>query len=168
MTPPESTLKSGRRLKVRRHEIVVHTNPVGDSSHTCFVFLSDPFEERHELKVFRGGGATAEEAEASTIKEALAYLDHPAGRLVTTILAGRNTLTVAGRKVDIFCDILPDGSYQAFPFLYRPDGTRVVILRFHMEISITGDTPGNAIARCIDALESHFLEKSAPESRDVA
>ncbi|HXI02033.1 MAG TPA: hypothetical protein VNI57_02545 [Candidatus Saccharimonadales bacterium] len=162
-----STLRSGRRLRVRSHEVVVHTSPAGDSSHHCFVFLFDPFAERHELKVFRGTGATAEEAEETTLKEALAFLDHPAGKYVSTILAGRNTLTVAGRKVDIFCDHLPDGTYQAFPFLYRPDGTRVVILRFHLSEVIVGETPREAITRCIDRLEEHFLRRrSAAERAD--
>lgn len=161
-------LRSGRLLKVRRHEIVVHTSPTNGSRHLCFVFLSDPFADRHELKVFRGHGATVEEAESDTIKEALAYLDHQAGKGVSTILAGRNTLTVAGRRVDIFCDVLPDGSYQAFPFLYRPDGTRVVIMRFHMDEAITGDTPCSAIMSCIDALEQYFLERSPQRGSDVA
>ena len=153
---------------VRRHEILVHTNPVDASRHLCFVFLTDPFEEKHELKVFRGDGATAEEAEAKTLKEALAYLDRPAGRFVSSILAGRNTLTIAGRRVDVFCDHLPDGSYQAFPFLYRPDGTRVVILRFHMNEAITGETPGEAITRCIEALEDYFIERGPENGHDVA
>ncbi len=158
MTSPGSSLRPGRRLRIRRHEIVVHTSPLIESRHLCFVFLADPYAERHELKVFRGNGATVEEAEASTLKEALSYLDHPAGRHVSTILAGRNTLTVAGRKVDIFCDVLPDGTYQAFPFLYRPDGTRVVILRFHMDEAIVAESPGEAIRLCIERLEDHFLD----------
>jgi hypothetical protein len=166
MTTHASSLRPGRRLQIRRHEVVIHTSPQERSRHLCFVFLSDPYAERHELKVFRGNGATAEEAEASTLKEALSYLDHPAGKYVSTILAGRNTLTVAGRKVDIFCDHLPDGSYQAFPFLYRPDGTRVVILRFHMNEAIVGDTPGVAIKECIERLEEYFL--GGGEGRDAA
>ncbi len=168
MTTHASSLRPGRRLQVRRHEIVVHTSPLRESRHLCFVFLADPFAERHELKVFRGQGATAEEAESATLKEALSYLDHPAGRYVSTILAGRNTLTVAGRKVDIFCDHLPDGSYQAFPFLYRPDGTRVIILRFHMNEAIVGDTPGVAIKLCIDRLEDYFLGRDGDAGRDAA
>lgn len=168
MTELLSRLTTGRRLKVRSHEIVVHTSPVSEARTLCFVFLTDPFGHRHELKVFRGEGGSAEEAESATLKEALAYLDHPAGRFVSTILAGRNTLTVAGRRVDIFCDNLPDGRYQAFPFLYRPDGSRVVILRFHMDEAITGETPGEAIVRCISRLEEHFLQRNRAAGEEVA
>ena len=165
-TPPTSIIRSGRRLHIRSHEIVVHTSRVSEALHLCFVFVADPFAERHELKVFRGKGPSAEEAEAATIKKTLSYLDHPVGKSASTILAGRNTLHVAGRKVDIFCDHLPDGSYQAFPFLYRPDGSRVLILQFHMNEAIVGDTPAKAISLCIERLDDYFLSRNGTAGID--
>jgi hypothetical protein len=154
--PSPSTFTGGRRIHVRGHEIVVHTARMTSSKHLCFVFLTDPFDERHELRIFKGRGATPEAAETTTLKEALDYLDRPVGGGGSSILAGRSTLDIAGRKVDIFCDLVADGKYQAFPFLYRPDGTRVLILRFHLKESITGSTPAEAMLACIRRLEDHF------------
>ena len=153
-TPP---LSGGRTLQVRGHEIIVHTARVSDAKHLCFVFLTDPFDDRHELKIFKGLGATPDEAEDATLREALTYLDRPTFGAGSSILAGRSTLDVAGRKVDIFCDTIGDGLYQAFPFVYRSDGTRVLILRFHLEESITGPTPAQAMSECVRRLEEYFL-----------
>lgn len=165
---PEIPLSGGRRLQVRGHEIVVHTARVSDTRHLCFIFLLDPFDERRELKIFKGKGSSVEEAEDSTLKEALSYLDRPAGGNVTSILAGRSTLHISGRKVDIFCDTIGEGRWQAFPFLYRPDGSRVLILRFHLKESIVGGTPAEAMAVCIRRLEEHFLKGDPEPDEDEA
>jgi len=152
-------------LKVLGHEIVVHTQRLTPAQNICFVFLLDPYDEKHELKIFRGKGATVDEAENSTLREALSYLDSPTLGGYTSILAGKSTLNVAGRKVDIFCDLLPDGRYQAFPFLYRPDGSRVIIMRFHLAESITGPTAAEAFSACIRQLEDYFT--AGREERDT-
>jgi len=143
-------------MKVLGHEVVVHTQRLDPSQNVCYVFLLDPYDDHHELKIFHGKGATVDEAENATLSEALTYLDSPTVGGYSTILAGKSTLNVAGRKVDIFCDQLPDGRYQAFPFLYRPDGTRVIIMRFHLSESITGTTSAEAFSSCIHELEAYF------------
>jgi len=153
---PKSQLTGGRQIRVHGFEVVVHTARVSNGKHLCFVFVTDPFDERHELKIFKDYGPTPEEAEQAAIREALAYLDRPNVKGVASILAGRSTLTISGRKVDIFCDLIGEGRYQAFPFLYRPDGSRVLILKFHLEEAITGSTPAEAISLCIGRLESFF------------
>ena len=164
----ESPLRSGRLVRIHGHEIVVHTQRVSSAKHISFVFLSDPHDRKRELKIFRGKGATAEEAESSTLREALSYLDRPTDIGVSSILAARSTLHVQGRKVDVFCDPLPDGRFQAFPFLYRPDGRRVIIMRFHLGESITGNTTREAFSECVRRLEEYFSrgegaeEESAP------
>jgi len=156
-----ASLESGRRVYARGHEIVVHTQRIHDSRHVCFVFLADPYEASRELKIFRGIGATGGEAEQVTLREALAYLDRPTVGNPASIVVGRNTLDIAGRKVDIFCDLVGEELYQAFPFLYRPDGTRVIIIQFHLKEAVTGATPAEAINACIERLEEYFL-KTAP------
>jgi len=153
---PASALRGGRQIQLHGYEVIVHVERISGDRHLCFAFLTDPFDPRHELKIFKGRGSTAEGAEEATLRDTLAYLDGPRAEHVSSILAGRNTLDVAGRKVDIFCDIVADGVFQAFPFLYRPDGSRVLILRFHLEESITGATPAQAISECIRRLEDHF------------
>jgi hypothetical protein len=153
---PASSFSGGRQIRVRGFEVVIHSVRLAAGKHLCFVFLADPFDERRQLKIFKGRGPTLEEAEKVTLKEALAYLDRPSVEGVASILAGRSTLDIAGRKVDIFCDLAGEGIYQAFPFLYRPDGSRVLILRFHLEEAITGKTPGAAMSECIRRLEAFF------------
>lgn len=143
-------------IQVHGHEIVVHTQKIAEDRHLCFVFLTDPHNERHELRIFRGRAETGEKAEEATLKAALDYLDRPTPGSADTIMAGRSTLHVAGRKVDVFCDLLPDGRYQAFPFLYRPDGKRVIIMRFHLGESITGRTSAEAFSECVRRLEAYF------------
>jgi hypothetical protein len=157
-------LRSGRTLRVHGHEIVVHTEQRESDCCVCFVFLVDPFDEPHELKIFKGQGKSIDEAESSTLDVALDYLDHPTSTPVSTIFPGRGTLNVAGRKVDIFCEELPDGRHQAFPFLYRPDGSRVIIMQFHLAEAITGKTSAEAYTACIVALEKYF-ESGAEEER---
>ena len=153
---PASSFTGGRQIKVRGFEVVIHTARVSAERHLCFVFLADPYDDRRQLKIFKGRGVSCEEAEKVTLKDALDYLDRPTLTGPASILAGRSTLDIAGRKVDIFCDLVGDGMYQAFPFLYRPDGSRVLILRFHLEEAITGDTPGVAMSECIRRLEALF------------
>ena len=160
---PGSPLGGGRQFKVHGFEVVVHTTRVLAERSLCFVFLTDPFDERREVRIFRGRGATSEEAEQATLREALAYLDVPNTRDNVSILTGRSTLNIAGRKVDIFCDLAGGGKYQAFPFIYLPDGSRVLILRFHLDEAITGATPGEAISACIVRLEA-FFERDTSET----
>lgn len=159
-------LQAGRSFKVLGHEIVVHTQRLTPAQNVCFVFLLDPYDDRHELKIFRGKGATVDEAENSTLREALSYLDTPTLAGYSRILAGKSTLNVAGRKVDIFCDKLPDGRFQAFPFLYRPDGRRVIIMRFHLAQSITGGTSAEAFGACIRELEDYFAAGRTDEENE--
>jgi len=158
---PGSPLGGGRQFKVHGFEVVVHTTWVSAERCLCFVFLTDPFDERREVRIFRGRGATSEEAEQATLRDALAYLDRPNTAGTVSILAGRSTLNIAGRKVDIFCDLAAEGKYQAFPFIYLPDGSRVLILRFHLDEAITGPTPGDAISACIVRLEEFFGRESS-------
>lgn len=158
-----ASLSGGRHLVVRGHEVVVHTEKISDQRHLSFVFLVDPYDASHEVRIFKGRGASAEEAEESTLRDALAWLDRPTAGRGESILAGRNTLDVAGRKVDIFCDVVGEGKYQAFPFLYRPDGSRVIILQFHLKESVTGPTPGEAMTDCIRRLEEYFLKGGGDE-----
>jgi hypothetical protein len=163
-----SSLRAGRLVQIHGHEIVVHTQRLSSAQHLSFVFLSDPHNNKHELKIFRGKGATAEEAENSTLREALSYLDRPADIGVSSILAARSTLHVEGRKVDVFCDLLPDGRIQAFPFLYRPDGKRVIIMRFHLGEAITGRTTSEAFSECVRRLEEYFRRGEEPEGETHA
>ena len=158
---PASPLSGGLQINVRGFEVVVHTARVSTERHLCFVFLADPFDDRRQLKIFKGRGVTSEEAEQATIRQAMDFLDRPTVTGFASILAGRSTLDVAGRKVDIFCELAGDGTYQAFPFLYRPDGSRVLILRFHLEEAVTGGTPGEAMSECIRRLEAYFERDAA-------
>jgi hypothetical protein len=159
---PASSFTGGRQIRVRGFEVVIHTTRLSAERHLCFVFLADPYDDRRQLKIFKGRGPSPEEAEKTTLRDALEYLDRPTLTGPASILAGRSTLDIAGRKVDIFCDTVGEGLFQAFPFLYRPDGSRVLILRFHLDEAITGATPGVAMSECIRRLEALF-ERGGPE-----
>jgi hypothetical protein len=160
-TPPPSgdlpsPLEGGRRLQHRGHEIVIHHESAPNGRRLCFVFLSDPFDPRRELKIFKGRADEVAGAEKEALAAALDYLDDPSRGGASSILPGRHTLDIAGRRVDIFCEPVGEGRWQAFPFQYRPDGSTVLILRFHMHEAIVGGSPAEAMSACIRRLESYF------------
>ncbi|HKY32438.1 MAG TPA: hypothetical protein VJV23_07880 [Candidatus Polarisedimenticolia bacterium] len=143
-----------RQLRIKGHEIVSHTATARDGRYRCLVFLMDPFDDRHDVRVFRGTGALPAAAEGEAIGRALEFLDLPAGAPVHA--ADRVCLNMAGRRVDIFCDLVGERRYQAFPFLRRQDGTYGLIMRFHLNEAVTGRSPAQAMARCIRRLEEYF------------
>jgi len=161
------SLSGGRQIKVRGFEVVVHSARLAADRHLCFVFVSDPFDRDGQLKIFKGHGVSSQAAEESTIKEALDFLDRRSPEGIASILTGRSTLHIAGRKVDIFCDTIGEGLFQAFPFLYRADGSRVLILQFHLEESIVGPTPATAVSECIRRLEEFFERGGGEAPRSV-
>ena len=143
-----------RHVQLRGHQVVSHTGPSSDGRYRCLVMMLDPFDRRHGLRVFRGYGSGPGNAEHEALATALQYLDIPTASVSGSSL-DRLCVTVRGRQVDIFCDAVGSGRFQAFPFLRSPDGY-TVIMRFHLDEAVTGSTPSQAMTRCIQRLEEHF------------
>lgn len=154
-----------RQHLLRGHEVISHTALFSDGRHCCLVFLLDPFADRKDLKVFKAYAEGLDEAESRALSQALDYLEF---REVdpTATAASHTSIDIAGRKVDIFCDIVAEERYQAFPFLRRADGSRSLIMQFHLKEAITGPTPGEALARCISRLADHFQQAEAKDQAE--
>lgn len=145
-----------RPVRLRGHEVVTRTT-ASQGQFRCCVFLLDPHEDTHRLRVFRARDKEPGRAEGSALAEALDYLESPP--CGTEALAPvRRTLGVSGRQVDIFCDHVGDGRFQAFPFLRRCDGSLDLIMQFHLSEAITADRPEIAIDRCVGRLRQYFAE----------
>jgi len=148
------TAGSGTR-EIRGHEIFSQTRAFDDGLYRCTVFLFDPSSPELRLRVFRAYGSQPEPAEAEAIGEALQFLMLPDSDPAVAQTA-HTTLGIAGRVVEIWCDLVGEGRYQAFPFQVERDGSRSIIMQFHLIEAITGPTPGAAMSRCIRRLEEHF------------
>lgn len=149
-----------RPVRLRGHEVVTHTSAAGGLFRCC-VFLLDPHEPSGRLRVFSASDPEPGRAEGSALTEALEFLESP--RCGTEAQAPvRRTLGVAGRQVDIFCDQVGHGLFQAFPFLRRSDGSLDLIMQFHLTEAITATSPEIAIVRCIGRLESYFTGSPSP------
>jgi len=153
-------ISTGKHLRLRGHEVLSHTTSARDGVFRCTVFLFDPHDERHDLIVFKGTGACLQQAEDSALDQALRFLEIPLERS-NAATSSRCSLDIAGHRVEIFCDIVGEGRYQAFPFLWKADGLLDLIMQFHLQEAVTGDTPAAAMARCIERLESHFAQPAA-------
>lgn len=154
--------RPGWSVRLRGHEVVSHTSPEAGGGYCCRVFLLDPFASDHELKVFRAIGEAPVVAECSALADVLRFLELP-GPITESDAGDHGTVSISGRIVDIFCDVVGEGLHQAFPFLRRADGTRVLIMQFHLVEAVTAESAASAMAECINRLERYFSEQpSAP------
>ncbi|HEY3177075.1 MAG TPA: hypothetical protein VGK94_15085 [Candidatus Polarisedimenticolia bacterium] len=144
------------KVRLRGHEVVSHTTPHGEGRYCCLVFLFDPNRGGRDLRVFRGYGATTREAEELATGTALRFLDTPGPVVPPEPPPARRTVSVSGREIEIFCDLVGEQCYQAFPFVRRKDGTRALIMKFHLDEAVTARTPEAALTRCIGRLHEHF------------
>jgi len=144
-----------RQLLLRGHEVISHTAAFSDGRHCCLVYLLDPFADRKDLKVFKAYAEGCDEAESRALSQALMFLEYRDVDPGATV-ASHTSVDISNRKVDIFCDLVAEGRYQAFPFLRRADGSRSLIMQFHLKEAITAETPGEALARCVSRLTDHF------------
>ncbi|HZI95055.1 MAG TPA: hypothetical protein VFE84_12485 [Patescibacteria group bacterium] len=151
-----------RQHMLRGHEVVSHTASFNDGRHCCFVFLFDP-RDGGDLKVFKAYGSGVDEAENLALSQALSFLQFHDIDVAATVTS-HSSIDIAGRKVDIFCDLVTEGRYQAFPFVRRADGSRALIMQFHLKEAVTGDSPAAALDRCISRLEDYFSSGAIPES----
>ena len=152
-----------RKVVLKGHEVIVHTAPTPDGGYYAFAVLLDPFANGGEMKSFEARAGSEGEAEVRCAEQALQYLEQavPNPPPAQSFKASRATLEVLGRRVDIYCDWVGQQKFQAFPFLYRPDGKRVVIIRFHLDEAIVGVTAEEAREKCVARLEQYFREESA-------
>jgi len=157
-----STDSAGTR-EFRGHEILSQTHAFENGLFRCTVFLFDPTRSELKLRVFKAYGPQPEPAEEAAIGEALQFLMLPD---TDPAIAGTShtALSIAGRNVEIYCDLVGEGRFQAFPFLIGVDGSRSIIMQFHLVEAITGETPGSAMNRCIRRLEEHFTAATPTES----
>ena len=152
----------GRQHLLRGHEVVSHTASYRDGRHCCFVFLFDPREGR-DLKIFKAYGSSVDEAENQALSQALNFLQFHDIDVAATVTS-HSSIDIAGRKVDIFCDLIAEGRYQAFPFVRRANGSRDLIMQFHLKEAVTGDSPAAALDLCISRLEDYFFSGAKPET----
>ena len=149
-----------RPVRLRGHEVVTSTT-ASEGQFSCCVFLLDPHDGSNRLRVFSARDPEPGRAEGSALAEALEFLESPP--CGTEAMAPvRRTLGVAGRQVDIFCDHVGEGRFQAFPFLRRADGSLDLIMQFHLSEAITADSPEVAIASCVGRLREYFTDGLAP------
>ncbi len=160
MTP--RTAEAGTR-EMRGHEILSQTHAFSDGLYRCTVFLFDPTSPENKLRIFKAYGPHPEPAEEEAIGEALQFLMLPDSDPAVA-QTSHTTLGIGGRVVEIYCDLVGEGRFQAFPFLVEPDGTRSIIMQFHLLEAVTGPTPGAAMNRCIRRLEEHFTLPSPLEN----
>lgn len=158
--PPTS--ENEKKLLLRGHEIVVHTAPTPEGGYYAFAVMFDPFRSQEEMKSFEARAASEAQAELECARQALVFLEQApnAPGAPQAFKASRTTLEIEGRRVDIFCDLVGHEKYQAFPFLYRPDGKRVVIIRFHLDEAIVGASAEEAHHKCVRRLEQYFRDEA--------
>lgn len=158
-----SAQSPGRQLLLRGHEVVSHTASFSDGRHFCLVILLDPFDGRQHLKVFKEYAPGCDEAESRALARALRFLEaRDVG--ATATLAVHSSIDIAGRRIDIFCDLIAEGLYQAFPFVRRVDGSRSLIMQFHLKEAVTGESPAAALDRCIHRLDDYFDGEGGQDS----
>ena len=157
----QAPLESRQHL-LRGHEVVSHTASYQDGRHYCIVILFDP-RDGSDLKIFKAYGSTVDEAESRALSQALNFLQFHDVDVAATVTS-HSSIDIAGRKVDIFCDLIGEGRYQAFPFIRRANGSRALIMQFHLKEAVTGDSPAAALDRCIGRLEDYFFSGANPES----
>lgn len=168
--PPEARndqSQSEVKMFLKGHEVVVHTAPTPDGGFYAFAMLLDPFSGGAEMKSFEARAGSEIQAEVDCARQALRFLEQapPQRAPAQSFKASRTTLEVVGRRVDIFCDLVGHEKYQAFPFLYRPDGKRIVIIRFHLDEAIVGASAEEACEKCVRKLEQYFREESERAQR---
>lgn len=153
----------------------MHTAPTPGGGYYAFAVLLDPFKGGAEMKSFEARATSEDAAEVECARQALLFLEQasPQPSPAQSFKASRTTVDIEGRRVDIFCDLVGHEKYQAFPFLYRPDGKRVVIIRFHLDEAIVGASADEAREKCLRRLEEYFREesdrarRSGPPPRDA-
>ena len=158
------TLQNGQGKKVllRGHEVVVHTAPSSDGGFYAFAVLPDQRGGAGESKSVEVRADSELNAEVECARQALELLKQtpPQAAVSKPFKASRCTVEIQGRKVDIFCDLIGDDRYQAFPFLYRPDGKRIIMIRFHLDEAIVADSVREAREKCVERLDEYFRRES--------
>ncbi len=147
---------------LKGYEVLVHTAPTREGGFYAFAVLLDPFTGGREMKSFEARAEDETQAELECARQALLFLEQaPATPApAQSFKAQRTTVDILGRRVDIFCDLVGHEKYQAFPFLYRPDGKRVVIIRFHLDEAILGASAEQACSNCVRRLEDYFRDEA--------
>jgi len=154
---PPSQVETGKKLWMRGHEIVVATSPKGEETFYSFAVLTTDLGRGNGMKGFHSTADSAKSAELECIRLVLEFLERSSADIeIPRLESSRNLATIRGRKVDIFCDLVGEGKFQAFPFLYDEKGRRRIIMQFHLDEAVTGDTPEEARLRCVHRLEAHF------------
>lgn len=147
----------GKQIWVRGHEIVVTTTQDAVGGFYSFALLTTEVEGKKGMKGFKAKGPSARGSELACIDRVLQFLeDRPTGPTQPRMRTSRNVASIRGRDVDIFCDLVGVGCYQAFPFLYDAAGRRQILMHFHLEEAVTADTPEEARLRCVRRLETYF------------
>ena len=166
---PPTEVETGKKLWIRGHEIVVATCPRGEAEFYSFAVLTTDFGRGHGMKGFHATAGTAKAAELGCIQLILEFLEDRSNDARGPLGSSRNLATIRSRKVDIFCDLVGEGKFQAFPFLYDEQGRRRIIMRFHLDEAITGESPEEARLRCVKRLEMYFdsLPRESPASTDA-
>jgi hypothetical protein len=161
---------SGKKLLLRGHEVVVHTAPSSDGGFYAFAVLPDQSGGAGESKSVEVRADSELNAEVECARQALELLEQTEPDSPTTepFKAARCTVEVQGRKVDIFCDLIGHDRYQAFPFLYRPDGKRIIMIRFHLEEAIVADSVREARDECVRRLDEYFREERSRKALAAA
>lgn len=152
----------GKKLLLRGHQVVVHTAPSSDGGFYAFAVLPDQCSEAGENRSVEVRADNELNAEVECARQALELLEQapPPAVVSEPFKASRCTVEIQGRKVDIFCDLIGDDRYQAFPFLYRPDGKRVIMIRFHLDEAIVADSVREVREKCIERLDEYFRMES--------
>jgi len=152
----------GKQIWVRGHEIIVTTTQDAAGGYYSFALLTTELEGKKGMKGFKANGPSARGSELACIDRVLRFLEErPAGPVQPRARTSRNVASIRGREVDIFCDLVGEGNYQAFPFLYDEVGRRQILMHFHLEEAVTADTAEEARLRCVRRLESYFDDLDA-------
>ncbi|MEE9218818.1 MAG: hypothetical protein V3U98_07090 [Acidobacteriota bacterium] len=149
-----------KKLLLRGHEVVVHTAPSGDGGFYAFAVLPVRTGDEEGARSIEVRAESEIQAEVECARQALHLLEQAQQSTPVTesIKANRWSVDILGYRVDIYCDLVGHESYQAFPFLYRPDGKRVIMIRFHLDEAIVADSADQARDACICRLEEYFRE----------
>ena len=162
MTEGSGEAVGGKQIWVRGHEIVVTTTRDTAGGFYSFALLTTEVEGKKGMKGFKANGPSARGSELACIDRVLQFLeDRPAGPTPPRARTSRNVADIRGRDVDIFCDLVGEGRYQAFPFLYDAAGRRQILMHFHLEEAVTADTAEEARLRCVRRLEAYFDDLDA-------
>ena len=162
-TEMPSVEPSGKKLLIRGHEIIITTSQDSGAGYYSFALLTLDAGGKDAMKGFKATARASRDSELQCIGAVLDYLEAQsgAGSRGGKLISSRNLARIRGREVDIFCDTVGPGNFQAFPFLYDASGGRHIILRFHLDEAVTADSPEEARLRCVRRLESYFDEQDA-------